>query len=507
MNENVIRLAVAARESDLSLATHPIVRAAGDEGLLRERNIIHFDTLNLKLRRNEVLLTLNRQGTDWTQSIVRGATDTEALPWRTVSVKNGRLNIKKLKKQDDGQLLTGINIDKLKPLLVLHSRERCWRLTFPEKVELLLREERGHLRMGGVETPFHEVAVESPGGRNARLIETALSLAYHLEPASLLCAGPVERGFSRLNATLPPQPPSQVADLKPDMSLQRALVTLGEALLRLLQESRLIANHAGEEARWTGFRQLLWASDRLCTLIELHHADLPTEIRDEMVGEIRWLQQGLTRVRDWHHFFRDTLEPLVGQFPFQDGLDTLHERGEKRREAVFKEAAELLNGPRFTRLFLGLSQWLSAGDPSLLLDQPQRRRLSAAVIDKAREVLKQQVHSLGRRERDPVLLDADARGALRDEVDRLNHMVDLFIGLFPKKKLTPFREALTPLVENLDRLDESTIGRELFLQLLEPREEALGHLLQGWLGARNDRHMQDSEKAWRAFDACPPFWN
>ena len=508
MSAHMIRLGVEAAAAP-PLETHPVIRAVGGESRHGERNVIHLDTLNRKLRRNGVSLILSRDGLEWTQAIARGDPDAATRSWRRGAVKNSRLDLALLKKLDKERLLSGVNVNKLKPLFVLHVQERAWTLAFPGGETLSLREERGYLLIGGVRQPFHEVVLESrDGGPGTRLFEIALGLAYHLQAVTLLCAGPVARGFAQLDAT-PPLPPSNrwLEVLDRDTTIQEGFVSLGGALLGILQEGRVVATHGGSGTRWAGFRRLLWSVDRLRTLIALYHAYLPGEIAAGMDDEVRWLQEELTRIRDWQRFFRSTLEPLIGQFPFHAGLEALHSRGDARCEVAFGAAAASLGSFRCARLLLGMAQWMGAGDQHLLLDQPQRQRMAAPVIDLARESLARHTMALDGRDRNLAVMDAGERRALRQDVERLTHTVDLFSSLFRNRRVKPFQEALEALSKSMALLDDTTVGGDLFLQLLEPGEAPLEPLLQGWQGARSDRFVRDSEKAWQAFLACPPFWS
>ena len=537
MMSNTIRLDLSALSlpSGAQLQDHPIVRAVGGHARTQEHNEIHYDTPDFALRHNDLTLTLNRRGKQWIQRCGIETPHEHCKKWVETPSSDNQLDLKAFKaigRSVPSHVLTHFEknaAEALAPVFTRHCREKQWALNFPDNVHIVLREEQGYLKFGATSQPFHELVLEHQSGDLARWFQTALELAYHFSPQektglSLACATPVMRGFTWLDSSfVVPGAPSKAKyksyrllpekffsplrfKLHAGMTIRQAFVSICTGLLQRIQTCRSILLHGEKQTQLEGIHGFHQALSQLHTLILLSHTLLPEDIRNEMDQEIRWLLKELDATLAWQAFLQETLAPLMAQFTTYPGLEALLDKAQEGQQMAIKRLVKALRTFRYTRLVLGMANWVEGRHWEFLSDAAQRESIALPVTDFSAEILRRYHNKLRKRGQKFAHMGLSARCGLQSDVDFMAHTTNLFVELFTKKRPPPFQTALARLQDNIHRLMDLHTSDRFFARLVDKREKTVGHIIQGWQGARTSRRLLDSTKEWEQFLSEPTFW-
>ena len=98
MNRTIrLDLSALSLPSSAQLQNHPLIRAVAGNVSIQERNEIHYDTPDLALRRDNVALTLNRQGEQWIQRCSSKDDHEHCLKWVETPLATNQLDFAVLK--------------------------------------------------------------------------------------------------------------------------------------------------------------------------------------------------------------------------------------------------------------------------------------------------------------------------------------------------------------------------------------------------------------------------
>ncbi|MEO5340132.1 MAG: CHAD domain-containing protein [Magnetococcus sp. MYC-9] len=528
------------------LNNHPLVRTAAGAVHLQERNEIHYDTPTLQLYRQEVALTLNRRGEQWVQRCGMAEGPGHEKKWVETPVPDQQLDMRTLRKLPTCPALNGADARTLAPVFTLHCREQQWVLSLPGGVSILLREERGYIKLGVSRQSFHELVFEHQAGHTGRWFQTALTVAYTLflsdkglqEKAGaaekggpgLLSLTPATRGFAWLDpALLMPVPSATssegkgdgsaeegVADLpllklNGEMTCQQAFVSLCAALLQRMQLHQSTVLYGGKQSKLEGVRLLYQMAGRLQILVELYRDLLPREIVAEQEQEIAWLLKELLLVQECQTLLRETLEPLIEQFATHSGLEELLLKGKNGLLLAIKRLEKSLASFRYTRLVLGMEQWITGNQWEFLSDPAQREGLDMPVAQLVTDCLQRYQAQLRKQGRQWPEMDLATRSALRDEIDRMSHATDLFTELFINKRLkqtgarSSFQESLGKVQAALHLLVHVQ-GCSRFLSRRVGKEDNAAPSIQEWQEGRIQRALTLATREWDLFSNKLSFW-
>jgi triphosphatase len=362
--------------------------------------------------------------------------------------------------------------------------------------------DRGQLRCDDREAPVGEIELELVQGGPAALYRLALDLC---ETAPLRIE--TESKWARGCRLATGEPPSWHRADRPKLSPG---VTVSEALGAILRAclSHWTANHAaakdGRDPE--GVHQLRVALRRLRSTLTLLKQVIPEDDRAWLREETGWLATSLAPARDLDVLATGLLPPVAAARP-EGELAPLARAVEAARAEAYREVRAALASPRYTRLMLRLGLWLEtegwrAGGADAL-DEPVTRLADRLLARRHRQVLRRGEGLAG--------LGAGERHRLRIAVKRLRYAVEFFRGLYPKKRVKPFVEALAALQEDLGHLNDVAVATRLVARLAEAGDrEALartGGLLVGW----HARGLADGEKGllrdFARLAGRDPFWD
>ena len=536
MNRTIrLDLSALSLPSSAQLQNHPLIRAVAGNVSIQERNEIHYDTPDLALRRDNVALTLNRQGEQWIQRCSSKDDHEHCLKWIETPLATNQLDFavlktnKKIFPSHALALLQRDSEEVLAPVFTLHCREEQRSLDFPDDVHIVLREERGYLKFGASRQQFHELVLEHQSGNLARWYQTALELAYYFAPhekieLGLVCTPPIARGFAWLDHSLimpttssgehygTREPKGEASpfplmfELHVNMTIRQAFGHICTRLLQRMQVCRGIILYGGKQAKLNGVLWLYQAVSQLHTLILLCHALIPGEIRGEMDKEIRWLLKELDLAREWQVFLQGTLKPLMEQFNSYSGLETPLSKARDGQQLAVNRLGKALLSFRYTRLILGLAKWVEGRSWEFWSDPAQREGMAMPVTNFATEMLQRYHSQLRKRGQKFSSMDLSSRCGLLNNVEFMTHTTHLFAELFKNKRMPCFQTCLAELRHTMHGLVDLHTSNRFFARLIDKRQETVGHIIKGWQGARTDRRLADSTKEWQQFSNESTFW-
>jgi len=510
VRERMIRMRVGGSDTLARLQDHPVVRASGGKERTTKEEEIHYDTDRMDLHRRGLALKVRREGKKWVQEIVPLAAGNPLArkggrAWRC-RVAGQSLDLKKIKKAKAArQLLGRIRVGQLRPVFRVNVDRHAWRLGFPDGTRLLLAIERADLASEETKSHFDDLVLEYMDGDPVWLHQTGLTLAYALK-ALLTCGLPVERWMVRRIPELLAIPPVKPLRVEGGASGEQGFVGIMEQLLERMRKGHCAALQGSGSVRTQGIFALYRAASELRALVALYDIVLPSEIRNELDGEFQWLLGELETAVQWEAFLGDTLESFMAHFAGHPGMEALRRSAAESRRAARDAMVSQIDDFRFTRLHLGLTNWLVAKAWNDLMDLPQRRQMGHQATSLAKV-------SLARYHRQVTKLGGELPDLEREPLERLLSEGTMlleggrfFAALFGGKGARDFQGDLETLHGLLTALLDVERGRERFAEISPGQQDPIRYLFQGWLGAREEAFVEEVAAAWESFSHRPPYW-
>ena len=253
---------------------------------------------------------------------------------------------------------------------------------------------------------------------------------------------------------------------------------------------------------------------RLRSAFGLFKPLLPGDEPVELVEEIKWMMDALGPARDWDVFVTEVLDPIASWQGENSDVGLLRSEAEKCRKAAYAEAQTAILSPRYTRMLLRLAGFADTktwrdhpvSEPSIDLYGPTQTLADRVIDARHRKLLK-----AGRHFKE---MTEEERHDLRIRVKKLRYAVEFFASLYPTKKVTAMRDALSTLQEGLGSLNDVTVARGLLAEITArasgdaARElyRASG-MVVGWHAHVAQDRIKGTAKAWRRFAGLKPFWH
>jgi inorganic triphosphatase YgiF len=546
--DRVIRLDASQLTTGVTglLQAHPFVQVAGEAMGVREQNEIHYDTPNLQLHRHHISLLIHRRDEQWLQRCTRQESGDQALQTVETPLSEAQLDLKPLRKLSLFPLLNVEDIRALEPVFTLHCREQSWRLSFPDG-QLVLTEERGYWKFGAERHPFHTVVLQWLSGALARWYQVGLDLAWSLyhgqqkgEDGAVLPwerVGPALIGgnaATRAFASSDPQRllpwpagsevpycfvlrtgPSETDPFYPlsgEMSGRQVFREVAGRLLQAIAAGQYALLFGGKPDKLARIRLLHRDVERLQSLLRYYDPFLPRNVAAELENELGWLLKELLLVQECQVLQQVSLEPLLAQFAGHAGLDGLLNKTRNGLLLAIKRLEKSVSSFRFTRLLLGLHNWLQGELWDFLSDPLLREELETPIQRRAAEWLQESYQRVRRQGRQWQELSFADRSALVTELDQMGHAVMLFGELFAHKRSRPggdgrlfYVEALQRMQEALHRLLHIESSQRFLLRGVAGEESAL-QAMQAWQAERLQRALLEAGRCWELFANKLSFW-
>lgn len=463
----------------------------------------YFDTAELGLRRLGAGLRIRSQNGELEQTVKLAGSQVGGLHQRpeynvALNVHNPDLSLFPATIWPEGADPLALQ-QGLQPLFCTDFVRRRWLVELNgTEVELALDE--GEVQAGEHREPIRELELELVRGDASVLFE----LAEHLVRQGGLRLGAVskaQRGY-RL-AGLSPMPELQALEpvaLQPDESCEQAMV----ALLH-----QALAHWQHHEEGWLARPDIDWlvqlreGAALVHQILLMFGERVSLRVNCGWVDDLLWLQQQLSwldRAQMLAHLTADKGHYLRRLDCRKNLLRLLAEQQQCLPDE--QSLRELLHGPRYGRLVLGLTHWLYRQDWRAGLTREQQTQLLTPVASLAAPLLEDSWqtlrHSALGSEQLSVAQYIQQKGKLRR-----NLMVGLcFSRLFPEAERLGFRMPWLDILRGIEDLDMLSPLPEL-VDKLEPAE---GAELAQWLDRKQGFLLEALEQSRRQALELMPYW-
>jgi inorganic triphosphatase YgiF len=485
---------------------------ARGRGRTRHLLTVYFDTPRFELKAAGAALRIRHLGKRRIQTIklpINGQTGLQTLREIESDVRGDVPDLMQIPDEETKAWLRDRGVaDALTPVFTTDLKRTVWLAALQEsEIEVAL--DRGEARAGERRLPISEVELELKSGSPGRLVE--LTLMLHREiPIAWEFDTKAARGY-RLALDQPPQPErARPIAISPDMPGRLAFVAIAHSCLRHIRANEGCAR-LGQDSE--GVHQLRVGVRRLRALVGAYRKEIAAEFGNYLARELDWLQTQCGAARDWDVFIAESLERLHARLPGDPAVSAMLRAAAALRDESYVALRATLDEPRYTELLLRLELALTEGNWSgaaegggALLDRPVAE-FATSVLGKRYKKLR----AIGGKRAD--LPEQDLH-RLRIAGKKLRYTAEFFRGLYPKKSVVKFIDALADVQDHLGSLNDAVVSRQLLLSLegrianandIAAARHASGMIL-GWQAARIDRDLAELGSIWRKLRDRAPFW-
>ncbi len=367
--------------------------------------------------------------------------------------------------------------------------------------------DHGHIGVAArdADDPISEVELELKGGCSAALYDVALDLLA-VAPLRLERRSKAERGYILAAREAPPVAAVHAAAVAfdPGLSGNEVLQRVGLACL-----DQILRNEAAVLAGLPeGIHQMRVAVRRLRAVLSAFGRMLPKKQRRWASGELRWLAEQLSAVRNLDVFEQALLAPAQSALGQTPSIGALSAAAVERRKSAYARARKAVRSTNYTALLLRLLRWFEGcgwrdGAASGRLDRPIGC-LAARIFDRRRRVMKRRVRGFAGQ-------SPQERHELRIALKKLRYATEVFGALYDRGGVGRFTKRLKRLQDALGDLNDLRVGRDIVAELAKQGADAAaiagaGAAVLGWhehrLAQREPRLRRDMERLIEA----EPFW-
>lgn len=271
----------------------------------------------------------------------------------------------------------------------------------------------------------------------------------------------------------------------------------------VMEEIQNARNFALRDNAFDSAQELRVALRRLRSGLTLFRPLLPAEHDKTLLEEARWLSTEVTRLRDLHLLWQDTLTPARVALPNNTALETLETRVLDKIQSERNALCTVLEGKRFAA-FTAAGKTLS--DADYWRDTADN---STRVEALCHETLNQRLNQAIKHGDSLKRLDSNARDSFRKSLRKLRATAEFTQSMFANKKTKAFLKQLKKLLDSMvaardatavratlewliKDMDETTAERQIAIELIKAKEAGV---------TLDNKRLQ---KLWRATIALPP---
>ncbi|MBN8439299.1 MAG: CHAD domain-containing protein [Candidatus Accumulibacter sp.] len=484
-------------EIKLSLPAHAASQVAKQAllaGVEPQRQLLintYYDTPDLRLRRERIVVRYRQKGSQWLLTVKTAPQLTAGLAQRSeweVPARPGAFDFSHVDSDSLRDLLESLR-DELQPLFTTHFRRHIWLLEPRHGVRIELALDRGWIDARGQRQTIREVELEllsgEPGDLFALAGQLQASLPLHPEVSSKS-----ERAY-RLLADAP------LAAVKaPPIATEAGMSCIGA--FRMIALSCLYHLQGNEKSVGRSdlpefVHQARVAIRRLRSAIRLWEPLLP----EHFVARFDPLWQGLARqlgdTRNWDVFLAETLPVLAEACSGRGEVERMSSYARRRSASSRRATGKALGTADYSRLLIDFSAALlalpEAGGGPLGTFVPRCLKKSA------KQVKKRAVDALG--------AGVAARHRLRVAFKQLRYALEFFTPILEGPVLSNYHHSASCLQDLLGRLNDLAVAEQLIAEALPGRK---GKRLAGWLAAQTESLLPEFSRALNDFQQQREPW-
>jgi len=488
-----------ATETEIKLslpayAASQVAKQALLAGVEPQRQLLintYYDTPDLRLRRERIVVRYRQKGGQWLLTVKTAPQLTAGLARRSeweVPARPGAFDFSHVDSDSLRSLLESLR-DELQPLFTTHFRRHIWLLEPRHGVRIELALDRGWIDARGQRQTIREVELELLSGEVADLFALAgqlqASLPLHPEVSSKS-----ERAY-RLLADAP------LAAVKaPPISTEAGMSCIGA--FRMIALSCLYHLQGNEKSVGRGdlpefVHQARVAIRRLRSAIRLWEPLLP----ERFVARFDPLWQGLARqlgdTRNWDVFLAETLPVLAEACSGRGEVERLSTYARRRSASSRRATGKALGTADYSRLLIDFSAAL------LALPEADGELLGTFVP----RCLKKSAKRVKERAAGALGADVAARHRLRVAFKQLRYALEFFTPILDGPVLANYHHSASSLQDLLGRLNDLAVAEQLVAEALPGSK---GKQLEGWLAAQTESLLPEFSRALNDFQQQREPW-
>jgi triphosphatase len=355
--------------------------------------------------------------------------------------------------------------------------------------------------------PICEVELRLKRGDPSAVYETGLRL-LEITPLRIAARSNVECGYCLLeNTTAKPQAEySQPFGLKPGTTVEECLQKIGLGCLTLFLRNEPAALADVPD----GVHQMRVAVRRLRSFIATMRQMLPSQQREWVGHELRWMANILGPARNWDVFSSSLLAPVLRAMPSERDLDKLCRICEHERQSAHNRANDAIRSRQYTTALLKLSQWFASCSWRNQPVSQQSALLMAAIEDMAPNLIERRYKKAAKAADRFDQLTLQQRHEFRISIKKLRYTVEFFRDLFDNNQVSAFLERVRPVQDDVGYANDVRVAHELLASLQISQDAVdLAHgtgIVLGW----HDRGLTELDrklrKHVRRFRQARRFW-
>jgi CHAD domain-containing protein len=261
-----------------------------------------------------------------------------------------------------------------------------------------------------------------------------------------------------------------------------------------------------------GIHQMRVAVRRLRSCLALYEALIPSEQRDYLTQELKWLIGELGPARDWDVFVAEVLGPVVTQIPDEDRLSLLGQHVDQQRDGAYHRAQAAVGAQRYLGLVLLLASWAEGrgwhdgGEDR----SPAMQATAASFAQDRLQSIYEQLLAAGE---GFATFEPEERHKVRIHIKKLRYASEFFFTLYPRRRVTPYLAAMKSLQDDLGTSNDRDVAKKLLKRVLKassgkeraPLAYSAG-LVVGWHSHVSNGREHELRRAWHSFVGRVPYW-
>ena len=464
----------------------------------RVEHTTYFDTSEHSLRKRGLSLRLRRSGDAIVQTLKRvGGTvsivgQREEWEW---TVAGEEIALAPLTAVANRTGAPANLYENVRPIFATEIDRRAFVLTLDggaTKVEAVIDE--GVVVADGRREPVCEVELEVKQGTVGPVFELALALVRD-NGLRIGAESKADRGYRLLGADIATRTEeARSATIAKNARVGEALSTLSATALNAFVTDMPAARSGNVEA----VHQMRVALRRVRSILVLFGPCLEPEATRGFTAAIRKMGADLGNARDWDVFAQSILDQAACDGVDEELLLPLRFETEKRREEAHAKVVRLIDGPRPTRMVLGLEGWLANGH---WRGDGVKDDYVAKVLP---DLLDRLSHKVKKRGKGLTKLSAPELHPLRKSVKKLRYAAEACTAIYGSKPVSRWVDGCKKLQALLGDINDATMAIRL-LDALDS-SEAARKAMRDWRDARIHKIRRKLARAWRKLEEQNRFW-
>ncbi|MGE3476318.1 MAG: CHAD domain-containing protein [Rhodospirillaceae bacterium] len=362
--------------------------------------------------------------------------------------------------------------------------------------EIEIVRDEGEIRVLGRDggaAAVSEIEIELKKGPLSAVYGLALEIVaktrVQIEPR-----GKSDRGYALLS------PGAAALSVKAELPRAKAGDTLAEVLRAAARRhfAQVLVNMAGALKQDPGsIHRMRVSLRRLRSALYGARRLLPKAEYESVRLKLKYLLQSLGPARDW-----EVLTGRMSDLVDEEGIGDVQRAAGVRKSRALMQAADVLGARKATKAVLEVMRWFED-----LPASRQGRKLKIRACDAAGDILCELFDRVRRRSRHFERQSVEGRHRLRIAGKNLRYNIELYGGLYPKRKVEEFLALLKPVQDDLGHLNDVGRARDLLGELARrsPRKAAAASVVAR-LEARAAAAEKRAGKHVAALRNAKPFW-